>query len=91
MGSVLDKEVARSAYVEKVLGFVDCSKLKPLKIVINSGNGAAGPSLDAIKEKLAEKVCKQILYLCIIVQTQLFPMASPIHCWRKTGHIQRTL
>ena len=55
-GSVLDKkEVARAAYVEKVLGFVDCSKLKPLKIVINSGNGAAGPTLDAIKEQLEEK------------------------------------
>lgn len=58
-GSVSDKkEVARAAYVEKVLGFVDCSKLKPLKIVINSGNGAAGPSLDAIKEQLAEKGVK---------------------------------
>ncbi len=58
-GSVLDKkEVARAAYVEKVLGFVDCSKLKPLKIVINSGNGAAGPTLDAIKERLAEKCIK---------------------------------
>ena len=38
------KEVARNAYVEKVLEFVDCSNLKPLKIVINSGNGAAGPT-----------------------------------------------
>ena len=56
MGSVLDKkEVARAAYVEKVLRFVDCSKLKPLKIVINSGNGAAGPTLDAINEQLAKK------------------------------------
>ncbi len=48
------KEVARIAYVEKVLGFVDCSNLKPLKIVINSGNGAAGPTLDMIKKKLVE-------------------------------------
>ena len=49
------KEVARAAYVEKVLGFVDCLNLKPLKIVINSGNGAAGPTLDAINKKLTEK------------------------------------
>jgi len=49
------KEVARAAYVEKVLGFVDCLNLKPLKIVINSGNGAAGPTLDAINEKLTKK------------------------------------
>ena len=47
-------EEARAAYVEKVLGFVDRSNLKPLKIVINSGNGAAGPTLDALTEKLKE-------------------------------------
>ena len=58
-GSVLDKkEVARAAYVNIVLGFVDCSNLKPLKIVINSGNGAAGPTLDAINKKLKEKGVK---------------------------------
>ena len=58
-GIVLDrKEAARVAYVEKVLGFVNCSTLKPLKMVINSGNGAAGPTLDAINEGLAEKGVK---------------------------------
>ena len=54
-GVVFDKkEVARAAYINKVLGFVDCTKLKPLKIVINSGNGAAGPTLDAINKKFTE-------------------------------------
>ena len=58
-GVVLNKkEVARAAYVEKVLSFVDCSRLKPIKIVINSGNGAAGPTLDAINKKLNEKGVK---------------------------------
>ena len=50
----MDKKAARAAYIEKVLGFVDYSNLKPLKIVINSGNGAAGPTLDAINKKLNE-------------------------------------
>ena len=55
-GVVLDKKkLARATYVEKILRFVDCSKLKPLKIVINSGNGASGPTLDAINKKLTEK------------------------------------
>ena len=55
-GAVLNKiALARAAYVEKVLEFVDCSRLKSLKIVINSGNGAAGATLDAIKGQLAEK------------------------------------
>lgn len=58
-GSVLDKkEVARTAYIEKVLGFVDLAKLKPFKVVINSGNGAAGPTVDAINKKLKEKGVK---------------------------------
>ena len=52
------KELARAAYIRKVLGFVDFSSLKPLKIVINSGNGAAGPTLDAITKKLNEKSVK---------------------------------
>ena len=55
---IYKKELARAAYVEKVLGFVDYSNLKPLKIVINSGNGAAGPTVDAINKKLKEKGVK---------------------------------
>jgi phosphomannomutase len=46
---------ARAAYVERVLGFVDITALKPLKIVVNAGNGAAGPTFDAIAEALAAK------------------------------------
>ena len=54
-GIVINKqEAARNAYIEKVLRFVDCSNLKNLKIVINSGNGAAGPTLDAISKKFTE-------------------------------------
>jgi len=52
-GSHLDyRNQARSDYVTKVLSFVNRNKLKPLKIVINSGNGAAGPTFDAIEKKL---------------------------------------
>ena len=55
-GVVLNKkQQARDTYIRKVLSFVDCSLLKPLKIVINSGNGAAGPTLDEIHKKLKEK------------------------------------
>ena len=54
-GAVVNiKEAARAAFIEKTLGFVDCSNLKPLKIVFNSGNGAAGPTLDAINKKLIQ-------------------------------------
>lgn len=46
---------ARAAYVERVLGFVDIAALKPLKIVVNAGNGAAGPTFDAIVAALTAR------------------------------------
>ena len=46
---------ARKAYVDCVLGFVDAAALRPLKILVNAGNGAAGPTFDAIAAGLAAK------------------------------------
>lgn len=46
---------ARAAYVDAVLSFVDASALKPLKIVVNAGNGAAGPTFDAIAAALVAR------------------------------------
>jgi len=46
---------ARAAYVEQVLSFVDIAALKPLTIVVNAGNGAAGPTFDAIAEALEQR------------------------------------
>lgn len=46
--------VARNDYLNKILSFIDLEKLMPLKIVINSGNGAAGPVIDALGERLEQ-------------------------------------
>ncbi len=46
---------ARAAYVETVLTFVDVAALRPLKIVVNAGNGAAGPTFDAIAAALSAR------------------------------------
>lgn len=54
-GSRLPAEGAREAYVERALSFVEVPALKPLKILVNAGNGAAGPTFDAIAEALAEQ------------------------------------
>ena len=43
---------ARKAYVERILSFVDVKALRPLKVIVNSGNGAASPSFDEIAERL---------------------------------------
>lgn len=40
------------AYVAHLLSYVDASKLKPLKIVVNAGNGGAGLVIDKLEPKL---------------------------------------
>jgi phosphomannomutase len=42
----------RAAYVEHLMTYLDAANLKPMKLVVNAGNGAAGPSLDAIEAAL---------------------------------------
>ena len=46
---------ARAKYVSKVLSFIKIHKLKPLKIVVNCGNGAAGPTFDTIANALLKE------------------------------------
>ncbi|WP_330982382.1 MULTISPECIES: colanic acid biosynthesis phosphomannomutase CpsG [Enterobacterales] len=41
----------RKAYIDHLLGYIDTANLKPLKLVINSGNGAAGPVVDALEAR----------------------------------------
>ena len=45
----------RTAYVERVLSFVDIASLRPLKILVNAGNGTAGPTFDALAAALAAR------------------------------------
>lgn len=44
----------RDAYINHLLNYIDTKKLTRLKIVINSGNGAAGPVVDAIEARFKE-------------------------------------
>lgn len=43
---------AKDAYIRHLLGYVDRSKLKPLKIVTNAGNGGAGMVVDQLAPHL---------------------------------------
>lgn len=42
----------RDEYVRHLLGYVETAVLKPLKVVVNPGNGCAGPVLDALAPHL---------------------------------------
>ncbi|MFA7165388.1 MAG: phosphomannomutase CpsG, partial [Desulfoplanes sp.] len=45
--------VIRGAFVEHLMGYVDLTALKPLRLVVNAGNGAAGPVIDALEQRFA--------------------------------------
>lgn len=42
----------KTGYIEHLIGYVDVSALRPLKILADPGNGAAGPVLHALAAKL---------------------------------------
>ncbi|MDH4322240.1 MAG: phosphomannomutase [Desulfobulbaceae bacterium] len=42
----------RPAFIDHLLGYVDRQQLKPLKLVVNSGNGCAGPVIDLLEKHL---------------------------------------
>ncbi len=50
-GSLTNKNL-KAAYAKHMLDFIKPKNLKTLKLVVNSGNGAAGPALDEIEKQL---------------------------------------
>jgi len=40
------------AYIEHLLSYVDCAAMKPMKIVVNAGNGGAGRIIDLLEAYL---------------------------------------
>ncbi|WGV17533.1 phosphomannomutase [Fuscovulum ytuae] len=54
-GTLTDAGATRAAYVDRVLSFVDIAALRPLHILVNCGNGAAGPTFDALATALMAK------------------------------------
>jgi len=51
-GQVIEKS-DKTAYIDKLMSFVDTDKFTAKKIIVNSGNGSAGPVVDAIEARLA--------------------------------------
>ena len=57
VGAVSEYE-HRIAYVRHLLSYVDTSVLRPLKVVVNAGNGCAGPILDLLESQLPLEIIK---------------------------------
>lgn len=47
----LSQQSILDAYIDHLLGYVDLSALRPLKLVVNAGNGAAGHVIDALEAR----------------------------------------
>ncbi|MFK5926910.1 MAG: phosphomannomutase [Desulfuromusa sp.] len=48
----------KDEYIKHLLTYVEPQKLKPLKVVMNSGNGCAGPVIDLLEKYLPLKIIK---------------------------------
>ncbi len=46
---------ARPSYAQHVAGYLDGEGLRPLRILVNAGNGSAGPTFDAVAAVLAAR------------------------------------
>ena len=56
-GKVFKKDIM-SEFIAKVTQFFDPEKIQPYKVVVNAGNGCAGPALDALEKYLPVKMIK---------------------------------
>ena len=52
------QESTLDAYVKHLLAYIDLTQLKPLTLVVNAGNGAAGHVIDALEPHLPFKFIK---------------------------------
>ncbi len=50
--------IFRADYIEHLLSYINRDQLKPFKIVVNAGNGCAGPVLDLLEERLPYDMVK---------------------------------
>ncbi|AKG19583.1 phosphomannomutase [Moraxella bovoculi] len=46
----------KTAYIDKLMSFTDTTKFTPKKIVVNSGNGSAGPVVDELQKRLGDNI-----------------------------------
>lgn len=55
----------RADYIKHLLSYIDPSLFAPLKLVVNAGNGAAGPTVDALEQAFADiKLPIELIKIC---------------------------
>ena len=81
---ILAQQNIMKAYVEHLLSYVKQSELRPLRIVVNPGNGGAGAVLDELEASLPFELIK-INY----EPTGTFLTAFLTRCWTHAGRSPR--
>lgn len=57
---IIKQQDVMKEYIEHVINFIDVDKIKPMKVVMNAGNGCAGVALKPLMEKIPKiEVIKQ--------------------------------
>ncbi|MCF1456668.1 MAG: phosphomannomutase CpsG [Shewanella sp.] len=54
VGGTLAKVDSSAAYIDHLMNYINPENIKPLKLVVNSGNGAAGHVVDKLEARFAE-------------------------------------
>ncbi len=54
-GQVVPFPEAREVYARAIVDFIDVAALKPMTVLVNAGNGTAGPTFDAIAAELGRR------------------------------------
>ena len=49
---------SKHSYLRHLLGYIDAAALRPLKVVVNAGNGCAGPIIDLLEQQLPFEIVK---------------------------------
>lgn len=84
-GKTSDFPEARAVYAKALVDFIDITALRRLTVLVNAGNGTAGPTFDAIAAELERRGAPCASSACITGPIPAFPMASRTRCCRKTS------
>ncbi len=63
------------------LSFIDPAKVQPMKVVVDGGNGMAGPMVGPTLEQARRSSWRR----CTSSRTASSPTTSRTRCWRRTG------
>ncbi len=77
-GEIIDiSKVARKKYIDKVLSFVEFRNMRPIKVLVNCGNGALGPTFNQLEKKILENN-KSLIFLPVLEDVNSsFPKGIP--------------